>query len=61
MRREQRHRGGVGVVYVCSKDRWLSPPLVDGRHWSLMGGCEPLPVKRKEATCLLVSYIVLTS
>jgi hypothetical protein len=40
-----------GVVHVCSKDGWLSAPWVDGRNWTLMGGCEPLPVKRNESGC----------
>jgi hypothetical protein len=57
MRGEQRHRGGGIVVHECSKDRggWLTSPWVDGRQWSWMGGCEPLPVKQKE----YVYYIVL--
>jgi hypothetical protein len=50
MRGEQRYRGG-GVVHVCSKDGWLSSPWVDDKHWSLMGGCELLSVKRSESVC----------
>jgi hypothetical protein len=61
MRGEQRHRGG-SVVHVCNKYGWLSSPWVEGRHWNLMGGCEPLTVERKEYVCWLVlCYIVLTS
>jgi hypothetical protein len=47
MRGEQRHGGGGGgIVHACSKDRWLSSPWLNGKHWSLMGACEPLPVMR---------------
>jgi hypothetical protein len=34
---------------MCIKDAWLSAPWVSGRHWSLMGGHELLPDKRKES------------